>query len=286
MLVAGAALLVVAGIFAASLHRTTELTGKQAPAGSDAGTLGELKTAITQPKPTAQGTAAPIAATAPQKLLRVRRAPVDEEEDADERGVAPPFSTPIPGQPAPPKPSPYGTQVTQQPAPVVRGSRPPSDEVAATSQPQQPGSPSGHEYASQSYAGSPSGFHPGVGSAYRNPDAAIAGDLPRSGGSRSVSGSPEQVEVSSGMMAGYLISAPKPDYPGLARIAHIGGPVVLQAVLAKNGSVLATHVLSGHRLLRGAAQDAVRRWRFRPYIMDGHPVEVSTIITVRFNPKH
>jgi protein TonB len=93
------------------------------------------------------------------------------------------------------------------------------------------------------------------------------------------------IDVSSGMMAGYLISAPKPDYPGLAKIAHIGGPVVLQAVVAKNGSVLATHVLSGHRLLRGAAQDAVRRWRFRPYVMDGHPVEVSTIVTVRFNQR-
>jgi protein TonB len=86
-------------------------------------------------------------------------------------------------------------------------------------------------------------------------------------------------------MAGYLISAPRPDYPTLARLAHIGGPVVLQAVIAKNGTVLATHVLSGHRLLRGAAEDAVRRWRFRPYVVDGHPVEVSTIITLRFRQK-
>jgi protein TonB len=125
-----------------------------------------------------------------------------------------------------------------------------------------------------------------MGSAYRSSEPGLGTDVSRSSrGSRAVTDHPGQIEVSSGMMAGYLLSAPKPDYPGLARIAHIGGPVVLQAVVGKNGSVLATHVLSGHRLLRGAAQDAVRQWRFKPYMMDGHPVEVSTIVTVRFNSK-
>ena len=72
---------------------------------------------------------------------------------------------------------------------------------------------------------------------------------------------------------------------GILLFVFIGGEVVMQAVIAKNGTVLATHVLRGHRLLRGAAQDAVRQWRYRPYVMDGHPVEVSTIVTVRFKPK-
>jgi TonB family protein len=281
MLVAGAALLVLAGIFAASLHRApTELTGKQPPQPPQ---NAPRPASTAQPQEAPPFVTAPEGSAAPQRLLRIRRATADE----DDRGVAPPYSTPIPGQAVAAKPSPYGPQAAQQPAPGVRTSRPPSDEVASTWQPQQlNSSDAGHEYESESYAGGQPGFHPGVGSAYRNPDAAIAGDLPRSGGSRSVSGNPDQVEVSSGMMAGYLISAPKPDYPGLAKIAHIGGPVVLQAVIAKNGSVIATHTLSGHRLLRGAAEDAVRRWRFRPYVMDGHPVEVSTIITVRFNPKH
>jgi protein TonB len=87
------------------------------------------------------------------------------------------------------------------------------------------------------------------------------------------------------MMAANLVSAPMPDYPMLAKIAHIGGEVILQAVISKNGTVSATRIMSGHRLLRGAAQDAVRRWRYRPYVMDGHPVEVATIVTVRFKSK-
>jgi TonB family protein len=240
----------------------------------------------------------------PQKLLRVHQVTESDEEDADESDVAAPYSTPIPGQPTPAKPSPYdsssqragaqGIQSAngQQPAPVVRTSAPPSNEVASASVPPPPGE-SSQEYSSERYAGAQPGtvgqpgLHPGVTSSYRDPDAAIAGDLPRSGrGSRGVvPQNPDEVEVSSGIMAGYLISAPRPDYPTLARLAHIGGPVVLQAVIAKNGTVLATHVLSGHRLLRGAAEDAVRRWRFRPYVVDGHPVEVSTIITLRFRQK-
>jgi protein TonB len=291
MLVAGAALLVLAGVFAASFHRVTELTGKQpaeasAPMPSDT-TASSVATAH---QPSALATAAAPASSAPaQKLARVRR--VSTDDDADDGDVAPPYSTPIPGQPALAKPSAYGTkpsaygaQTQQAAAPVIRNSRPPANEIASTS-PQPPGSVAvARENPAESYAGGHSGLYPGVGSGYRSSEPA-AGDLPRSGrGSREVAGDGDQIDVSSGMMAGYLISSPKPDYPGLARIAHIGGPVVLQAVVAKNGSVLATHVLSGHRLLRGAAQDAVRRWRFRPYIMDGHPVEVSTIVTVRFNP--
>jgi protein TonB len=88
------------------------------------------------------------------------------------------------------------------------------------------------------------------------------------------------------MMAGNLISAPLPGYPRMAKIAHIQGEVILQAVISQDGSVSATHVLSGNRLLRGAAVDAVRRWRYRPYMLDGRPVDVSTIVTVDFhNPR-
>jgi TonB family protein len=89
--------------------------------------------------------------------------------------------------------------------------------------------------------------------------------------------------VSSGVMASNLISAPPPDYPTMARLAHIQGEVILQAVISKDGTISATHVLSGPRLLRGAAVDAVRRWRYRPYRMDGHPVDVATVITVGFH---
>ena len=123
-----------------------------------------------------------------------------------------------------------------------------------------------------------------VRQSFRNPDATLAGD-PRPvrpmTPSRSLNGSPA-FKVSSGVMAANLISAPNPDYPTLARLTHTQGEVIIQAVISRDGRVSTTHVLSGHRLLRGAAVDAVKRWRYRPYVSDGHPVDVATIIRVDF----
>jgi TonB family protein len=88
--------------------------------------------------------------------------------------------------------------------------------------------------------------------------------------------------VSSGVMAANVISAPTPEYPRLAGMFHMEGQVVLQAVVSRNGRVVATHVLRGHRLLRGAAADAVRQWRYRPYLINGQATDVATIVTVNF----
>ena len=88
--------------------------------------------------------------------------------------------------------------------------------------------------------------------------------------------------VSPGVMAAKLISGPAPAYPKLAGLIHMEGQVTLQAVVGRDGKVVATHVLQGHRLLRGAALDAVRRWRYRPYLVNGQPADVATIVTVNF----
>ena len=77
--------------------------------------------------------------------------------------------------------------------------------------------------------------------------------------------------VSPGVMAAKLISAPAPEYPKLAGLIHMEGQVTLQAVVGRDGKVVATHVLQGHRLLQGAASDAVRQWRYRPYLVNGQP---------------
>lgn len=92
--------------------------------------------------------------------------------------------------------------------------------------------------------------------------------------------------VSSGVMASNLVSASPPEYPRLARLTHIQGQVILQVVVSRSGTVVDTHVLSGHRILRGAAIKAVRRWRYRPYLVQGHPTDVATIVTVDFSLPH
>ncbi len=85
-------------------------------------------------------------------------------------------------------------------------------------------------------------------------------------------------------MAGNLIYSRPPTYPkGLAGLFHTQGQVVLQAIISKNGRVQNLRVISGHYMLRGAAKDAVRTWRYRPYSIHGVPVEVATIISVEFH---
>ncbi|HEY6414137.1 MAG TPA: TonB family protein [Edaphobacter sp.] len=91
------------------------------------------------------------------------------------------------------------------------------------------------------------------------------------------------IDISSGVMAPNLLSAPPPSYPKLASLTHMQGKVVMQAIIAKNGTVQNLQVLQGHRLLRNAAKKAVRSWRYRPHLINDKPVEVATIVTVDFN---
>jgi len=85
------------------------------------------------------------------------------------------------------------------------------------------------------------------------------------------------------MSEGDLIRKTQPTYPALARSARIQGIVVLQAVISKQGTIENVTVLTGHPMLIPAAIDAVRQWRYRPYILNNELVEVETQITVNFS---
>jgi periplasmic protein TonB len=85
------------------------------------------------------------------------------------------------------------------------------------------------------------------------------------------------------MSEGDLIHKVVPTYPPLARTARIQGAVILQAMISKSGTIENLRLLSGHPMLATAAIDAVRQWRYRPYILNGEPVEVETQITVNFS---
>jgi protein TonB len=93
---------------------------------------------------------------------------------------------------------------------------------------------------------------------------------------------PQKVRVSQGVLQGNAISQPKPQYPPIARQARISGSVVLQATISKSGTIENLHVISGHPMLIQAAMDAVRQWKYKPYLLNGDPVEVDTQITVNF----
>src|SRR6202453_2771835 len=89
--------------------------------------------------------------------------------------------------------------------------------------------------------------------------------------------------VSGGVVAGLKISGANPVYPPIARAAHVSGAVVLHAIISKSGTIENLEVISGPEMLRNAATEAVRNWRYKPYILNGDPTEVETTITVNFN---
>ena len=94
---------------------------------------------------------------------------------------------------------------------------------------------------------------------------------------------PKIVRVSQGVTEGLLVRKVVPVYPPMARQAHVQGAVKLQAVIGTDGTIQNLRLLSGHPLLARAAIDAVEDWRFKPYMLNGHPVEVETEITVNFS---
>ena len=80
----------------------------------------------------------------------------------------------------------------------------------------------------------------------------------------------------------YLLLRVEPEYPEAAREQHIQGPVVLGALVGKDGAVESLSTISGDPQLAAAATDAVRQWRFKPFLRNGSPEEFQTQITVSF----
>ena len=85
------------------------------------------------------------------------------------------------------------------------------------------------------------------------------------------------------MREGDLLYKVLPAYPPLAHSARIQGTVILQAIISRQGAIENLRMLSGHPMLVRSAIDAVSQWRYRPYILNGEPVEVETQITVTFS---
>jgi len=93
---------------------------------------------------------------------------------------------------------------------------------------------------------------------------------------------PQRVRVSQGVSQGLLVRKVQPNYPPLARQARIQGSVLLQAEISKDGSIENLRLISGHPMLAPAAIEAVKQWKYKPYFLNGEPVEVETQITVNF----
>ena len=93
---------------------------------------------------------------------------------------------------------------------------------------------------------------------------------------------PSSIRVSQGVSQGLLIKKISPVYPPSALQLRKQGAVELLATVSKAGTITAIKVLSGDSALAKSATDAVRQWKYRPYLLNGEPVEIETQVTINF----
>ena len=196
----------------------------------------------------------------------------------DMRGTFSPHAPPtldVPNQlvvdPPPPEPV--------SPQPVRRAVRPPVP--APSQQPRQapaknpqPSQPVARVYPSFSVRNDPPVRNDPAAAA--SPPAAVPSEVPLSRGGIG------PLPVPGSVMEANLMIARLPTYPDAARASRIEGRVLLQAVVNKDGTVGHLRVIEGDPALRSAALDAAAKWRYRPYTVNGQPVDVSTTVAVDF----
>jgi periplasmic protein TonB len=93
---------------------------------------------------------------------------------------------------------------------------------------------------------------------------------------------PKQIKVSGGVLQGSALNKVQPAYPPIAKAARAAGAVQVQVTISEEGRVMEASVVSGHPLLREAALQAARQWRFKPTELSGVPVKVQGVLTFNF----
>lgn len=94
---------------------------------------------------------------------------------------------------------------------------------------------------------------------------------------------PQRIRVGGNVEAASLINKVSPEYPPIAKTAHVAGTVVLHAIIGKDGGIRELQYVSGPPLLMKSAMDAVKEWRYKPTTLNGEAVEVDTTIDVVFS---
>jgi TonB family protein len=94
--------------------------------------------------------------------------------------------------------------------------------------------------------------------------------------------SASDLKVPAAAAAEHLISKTEPVYPPLAKAAKIGGVIVVEATIASDGHVAKVRAVSGHPMLMTSAMDAVRKWRYQPFLLNGGPIQVVASVEVNF----
>ncbi len=120
------------------------------------------------------------------------------------------------------------------------------------------------------------------------PPEEVGGIAPSTGSTEPIppmSATPNRVRIASSITQKRLIFAAAPEYPAEAKAKHIEGQVILKIIIDKQGRVANAELISGHPILAPAAINAVKQWKYEPYLLNNKPVEVETRATVTFSLK-
>ncbi len=105
----------------------------------------------------------------------------------------------------------------------------------------------------------------------------------RSAAAGNSNNSPGGTLISGGVLTGRAVVRQQPVYPVSAMRARATGTVTVEIIVDESGSVISARAVSGHSNLRRASEDAARRWRFTPTVLEGRPVRTSGTISFNFN---
>jgi periplasmic protein TonB len=146
-----------------------------------------------------------------------------------------------------------------------------------------------HPVSSQRTGGGQEDVAPSLDAA-AEPPSSTTGALPGVMGSSDVASPPAPeirpegpVKIGGQVKEPKLLSSTLPVYPAFAKEAHVEGDVVIRTTIDKNGSVTHMEIVSGPTMLRQAALDALGRWKYVPSKLDGQPVSVQMLVTIKFH---
>jgi len=260
-----AVVLVVAGIVTAwqLLGRKPQAVSTTPAATTPAATAPAPAPASAQPAPTTTTPSASASQPASQPVAAAAKpsAATDDAESAPENTRSSAPSSAKPTSSASADSSKPAAAAKPEPAPmVVKGGAQPK--VAKASAPDAPAAPSMIGIATPGSGGSLPNIVDNTGNA---PKPIL-----------------QALNVSQGVSQGLLMKKVQPVYPRTALTMHVEGTVQLMATIAKSGDITAIKVLSGPPQLTSAATDAVKQWKYKPYLLNGEPVEIQTQVTVVF----
>lgn len=113
-------------------------------------------------------------------------------------------------------------------------------------------------------------------------DTTAVGGISSSEPQSSPDASRARVRVAEKVMRAFLVTKVNPSYPSEAEKQHVDGTVLLHINIDENGNVSKVELVSGHPLLVPTAIEAVKQWKYRPYLLNQKPVEVETMVLIKF----